>query len=172
MDPVVIILRLVHVVAGILWVGGAFFTFRFVEPTVAELGPRAEEFLNQIMVKRKAPIYFTILSGLTVLAGTALFWIDSAGDPIGWITRDATGLSFGVGGLAAWAAFITGPLVLKPAFERLGELGAQAKAAGGPPSAELMAEIGAVQARLKVIGQIDIVLLSIAIVTMAVARYL
>ena len=172
MDPVVIGLRLVHVVSGILWVGGAFFTFRFLEPTAHELGPRAEEFMGQVMGKRKAPIYFTILAGLTVLAGTALFWIDSAGDPIGWITRDTTGLLFGLGGVTAWTAFILGLVVIKPAFDRLGALAAQAKAAGGPPTAELMAEIGAVQARLKTIGQVDIALLSITIVTMAVARYL
>jgi len=44
--------------------------------------------------------YFITASALTVLAGTALFWIDSGGDPIGWITRDGTGLALGIGGAA------------------------------------------------------------------------
>lgn len=172
MDIVVIILRLVHIIAGVMWVGGAIFVFRFIEPTAKELGPKAEPFMTGLVETRKIGLYFAIISGLTVLAGTLLFWINSAGDPIRWITGDATGLAFGIGGLAAWIAFILGLVAVKPAVEDLGTIGAAMRDAGGPPPAELVARMGAAQARVTRLGQIDLVLLVIAIVTMATARYL
>lgn len=172
MDPLFIVLRLVHVVAGVLWVGGAVFVFRHVEPTAKELGPRAEPFMTSLFETRKIAIYFTILSALTVLAGTWLFWIDSAGDPIGWITRDATGMAFGIGGLAAWVAFILGLVAVKPAAEELGAAGAAMRDAGGPPGPELVARMEAAQGRMSTLGKVDFVLLGIAVVMMAIARYL
>lgn len=128
--------------------------------------------MTGLVETRKIGIYFAIISGLTVLAGTILFWINSAGDPIRWITGDATGLAFGIGGLAAWIAFILGLVAVKPAVEELGVLGVAMRDAGGPPPAELVARMGAVQARVSRLGQIDLVLLVIAIVMMAIARYL
>lgn len=171
MDITMVVLRLIHIIAGVLWVGGAIFVFRFVEPTAKELGPRAEPFMTGLVETRKMGLYFMIVSGLTVLAGTILFWIDSNGDPLAWITRDGTGLSFGIGGLAAWIAFIIGVVAVKPAVERLGALGAAMRDAQGPPSADEVARFEATQARVKTLGQIDLVLLGIAVVTMAIARY-
>ncbi len=172
MDPLLLVLRLVHVVAGVLWVGGAVFVFRHVEPTAKELGPRAEPFMTRLVEIQRIGIYFMILSGLTVVAGTWLFWIDSAGDPIGWITRDATGMAFGIGGLAAWIAFILGVVAVKPAVDEISAAGAAMRDAGGPPGPELVTRMEAAQARMATLGQVDFVLLAIAVVTMAIARYL
>ena len=172
MDPLLIILRLVHVVAGVLWVGGAVFVFRHIEPTAKALGPQAGPFMTRLVETQKIGTYFMIVSGLTVLAGTWLFWINSAGDPMGWITRDATGMAFGIGGLAAWIAFILGAVAVKPAVEEMSAAGAAMRDAGGPPGPELVARMEAAQARMATLGQIDFVLLAIAVVTMATARYL
>ena len=172
MDLVMIILRLIHVIAGVLWVGGAVYTFRFVEPAAKALGPQAEPFMGYMVGIKKMPQYFIAASSLTVLAGTALFWIDAAGDPIGWITRDATGLTFAIGGVAAWTAFIIGMVGIKPAMDELGAAGQAIKSADGPPTPEMMGRMHAVEARLDRLGKIDLALLGVAIVTMAIARYL
>lgn len=172
MDPLFIVLRLVHVIAGVLWVGGAIFVFRNIEPTAKELGPRAEPFMTGLVETRKIGTYFAIVSGLTVVAGTWLFWIDSAGDPMGWITRDATGMAFGLGGLAAWTAFIIGLVGVKPAVEEISAAGAAMRDAGGPPGPEMVARMEAAQARMAMLSKVDFVLLAIAVVAMAIARYL
>ena len=171
MDPLLIILRLVHIVAGVLWVGGAVFVFRHVEPTAKALGPQAGPFMTRLVETQKIGTYFMIVSGLTVLAGTWLFWIDSAGDPMGWITRDGTGMTFAIGGLAAWIAFILGAVAVKPAVEEISAAGAAMRDAGGPPGPELVARMEAAQARMATLGKIDFTLLAIAVVTMAIARY-
>ena len=172
MDPLFIVLRLVHVIAGVLWVGGAIFVFRHVEPTAKALGPQAGPFMTRLVETQKIGTYFMIVSGLTVLAGTWLFWIDSAGDPMGWIARDGTGMAFGIGGLAAWIAFILGGVAVKPAVEELSAAGAAMRDAGGPPGPELVSRMEAAQARVGTLGLIDFILLAIAVVAMAIARYL
>jgi hypothetical protein len=55
---------------------------------------------------------------------------------------------------------------------RMMALGRQAAQAGGPPSPEVAAEIGAIQARLKVAARVSLALLLVSVTLMAVARYL
>ncbi len=171
MDLLHIVLRVVHIGAGILWVGGAVAFFVFVEPTASELGPDAEKFMQQVIVKRRIPIYFLVLSALTVLGGLILYWIDSDGLKAEWIGTPF-GLALTVGGITALIAFIGGNALIKPNVDRLGAIGAEMKAAGGPPSEALMSELHAVQARLRTIGLVDLVLLAVAVIAMASARYL
>jgi uncharacterized membrane protein len=118
MDVLQIILRIIHIGAGVMWVGGAYFFFVFVEPTANELGADSEKFMTRIVVGRRMPIYFLVLSGLTVIAGLALYWIDSAGLQASWITTPM-GLALTVGGVAALIAFVGGTALIKPNVESL-----------------------------------------------------
>lgn len=172
MDPLFLILRLLHIGGGVLWVGAAVFVTRYIEPTATTLGPAAGPFMDELTNTRKMSRYFMVTAAVTVVAGTWLFLLDSGGDPIGWITRDATGMAFGLGGVAAWAAFILGFVAIKPAVERMAALGAQMRDAGGPPSADLVGQMQAAQARVHTLGQVDLVLLGVSVAAMAVARYL
>jgi hypothetical protein len=171
LDLLQVLLRLVHIGAGILWVGGAVAFFVFIEPTASELGPDAEKFMERVIVKRRLPIYFLTLSGLTVLGGLILYWIDSSGLRAEWIGTPF-GLALTIGGIAALIAFVGGNLLIKPNIDRLAEIGAAIKAGGGPPSEAQMSQLQAVQARLRTIGLADTVLLAVAVIAMASARYL
>lgn len=171
MDPMLLLLRVVHIVAGILWVGGSAFLFLFVERAAKGLGPQAEPFMTRLVTVQKMPIYFMVTGGLSILAGLALFWRDSAGDRVGWIARDGTGLTFGIGGLAALIAFGVGLFGIRPTVEEMGKAGAAMKSAGGPPTPEMVGRMHAAQERLERFSQISFVLLVVTIVTMAIARY-
>jgi hypothetical protein len=52
------------------------------------------------------------------------------------------------------------------------ELGRQVAASGGPPSPEIASEIAAVQAKAKIFARASLALLVLAVLTMAIARYL
>jgi hypothetical protein len=171
MDPLFVGLRLIHIIAGMLWVGGAVLSFFFIESTAAELGPDGEKFMDRIINRRRLPIYFVVLSGLTVLAGLILYWIDSDGLRGEWI-GSPFGLALTVGGVAGLLAFIGGNLLIKPNIDRLVEIGSAIKAGGGPPSEAQLQELGAAQRRLRTIGAIDTVLLLVAAAAMASARFL
>ena len=171
MDWFQIALRIVHIFSGVVWAGGAALFFFYIEPTINKLGPDAEKFVDEMFNRRKLPVYFAIASTLTVVGGLILYWRDSNGLEAAWITS-APGLAFTVGGIAAIIAWLAGPLLIPPNVRRLGEIGAQIKAAGGPPPPELLTEMHATQERLRKIGLADLILIGIAVLTMAVARYL
>lgn len=171
MDFLEITLRVVHISCGVLWVGGAFFFFIFVEPTANELGPDSEKFMTRIVVGRRLPVYFIVLSALTVLAGLTLYWIRSAGLQAAWITSP-TGLALTIGGVAALIAFVGGNALIKPNVDKLAALGAEIGASGGPPTEAQQRALRDVQHTLRRIGTVDIVLLIIAVIAMASARHL
>lgn len=167
MDLLAIGLRIIHIVAGVFWVGGAALFFLYLEPTINKLGPDAEKFVDEMVNRRKVPIYFMTISTLTVAAGVILYWRDYGG-----IDTSATGLAFGLGGLAALVAWLGGNLLIPRTLGQLTAIAAEIRTAGGPPSGELAARMHATQERLRLIGMIDLVLLVFAVAAMASARYL
>jgi hypothetical protein len=171
MDWLQIALRIIHIGSGILWVGGAAIFSLYIEPTLNSLGPDAEKFINELVEVRRVPIYFATTSTLAVLGGVLLYWRDSNGLQLSWITSPS-GLAFTMGGLSAGAAWLEGNVFTRPAVEKVGAIGAEMKAAGGPPSAELIGRMGAAQARLRRIGRITLALLVVTVIAMASARYL
>ena len=167
MDIVAVVLRVVHIVAGVLWVGAAGLFFFYLEPAINKLGPEAEKFVDEIVNRRKVPIYFVVLSTLNVLAGVILYWRDFGG-----ISTSPFGLALGLGGVASLIAWLGGNLLIPQTLGKLMAIGAEMKASAGPPPADLVARMHATQERLRRIGLIDIVLLLFAVIAMASARYL
>ncbi|HVL52992.1 MAG TPA: hypothetical protein VM344_01875 [Vitreimonas sp.] len=167
MDVEVIALRIVHILSGVLWVGGAALFFLYVEPTINKLGPDAEKFVDEMVNRRKIPVYFMVISTLTVIAGVILYWRQFAG-----VDTSPYGLALGLGGLAAIIAWLGGNVLIPRALRTLTTVAGEMNTAGGPPSAELVARLQAAQERLRLIGMVDLVLLVFAVVAMASARYL
>ena len=54
---VLFLLRVVHVVGGVLWVGGLMIVTFFLVPASRSLGPAALPMLQDIMGRRKLPVY-------------------------------------------------------------------------------------------------------------------
>ncbi len=167
MDWITVILRIIHIVSGVVWVGGAALFFFYIEPTLNKFGADAEKVIDELVSRRRLPIYFIAFSTLNVLAGTILYWRNFEG-----IGTSPYALALGIGGLAAIAAWLGGALLIPRAISRVGSIGAEMKATGGPPSADLFARMHAAQAHLRTLGGIDLGLLTFAVIAMASARYL
>jgi hypothetical protein len=165
-----IVFRFVHIVAAILWAGSAFAFFVFVEPAIVAAGPAGGPIMGYMVEKRRLPIVVTSLSAFTVLGGIVLYLKVSAGLDADYITS-GPGIGFTIGALAGTAAFLTGLLAIKPTVDRLSALGARIQASGGPPSPEQGAEMERLAHRLHVLGRNDLILILVAVVTMATARY-
>lgn len=82
------------------------------------------------------------------------------------------GVGLTIGAVAAISAWAMGLVAIRPAVERLNALGERLASAGGPPTAEQQAELGQLEAKLHRLGTIDVVLVAIAVVFMAISRYL
>ncbi len=166
MNVLIIILRLVHILAGVFWVGGAIISSFFLAPAVAATGEAGQKTMGYIIMKGRMSARITVAAILTVIAGAALYWIDSGGLTSAWM-RSATGVGFAIGGLFALVGLGAGAQV-GIGFTKLGRLGA---AAQGKPSPDQLAEMQATQRRVARASSINTAALIIALICMATARY-
>lgn len=168
MDWALIILRIIHIFSGVFWVGAAWMAAFFLLPTAIALGPDAGKFMSYLTNVRRYPVVATIAAVLTVLAGITLYWKDYGGITI----STAASLTFTIGGLAGITALIIGGAVVGPTAARIGKLGAEIQTAGKPPSPDQVAEMQKLQKRMQQSSLLVAVILAVALLCMASARYL
>ena len=109
-------------------------------------------------------------AGLSVLTGLLLYWRASGGLRPEWLTT-GTGIAFTIGGLAGLTAMFVG-IQVGSSSSQMAELGKRIGSAGGPPSPEDAARLGALQAQLQSLGTVTAVLLIITLLGMSTAQYL
>lgn len=166
-----IVLRLLHIVLGILWVGGAFFVAYFLFPSIRASGPAGGIVIREIAAVRKMPIYLAIIGWVSALSGLALYARNAMGTNNGW-SGSRSGMTFGIGGLLAIIALLVGTFWNRPVADKVVAKGAQIQAAGTPPPANLVSEMAALQESLGRALTVVAVLLVCAAIAMSIARYL
>jgi len=168
---VLLLLRIVHIVLGVFWVGAVVFIALLLMPSVRAAGPAGGAVMQQIIQTRRLSVWLMAAAVLTVLSGIGLYWHDSAGfTSTAWL-GSRQGRVFGLGGILAISAMIIGMAVNSPAGRKLGELGAQVQASGRPPTPDQTATIQRLQERLGRATVVVAALLALAAAAMAVARY-
>lgn len=170
MEIYVIILRLVHMFAGVFWTGSIFFLALFLLPRVKQAGPIGVQFMQRLS-QPPLTATFSTAAGLVVLSGILLYWRDSAGFQTAWIATPV-GLAFTLGGLMGVGAASIGIFVSRPTANRMGALGREIAAAGGTPTPAQGAEAQRLSARLERALYQTAYMLVIALLAMSVARYL
>jgi uncharacterized membrane protein len=171
-DPFFLLLRVVHIGSGVFWVGAAFTFFVFVSPSAKAIGSEAQgAFMDHLTRVRRFPTVVLAAGIVTVLAGAVLYWRDSGGLSAAWISTP-TGIGFSIGAVAAIVSLALGPLFIAPSVDGLQAIGSRLKSEQRPPTPEEGAKLQALDQRLTQVGQIVLVLLSVAVLMMATARYL
>jgi uncharacterized membrane protein len=163
-------LRILHVVIGVFWVGTVVFMAVFLTPSVRAAGPAGGAVLQQLMGVRRLPLWIMGAMAITLLSGVGLYWHDSAGFQSAWLASGA-GKVFGLGGAVAIVASILGMAINMPTARRLTEISGRLQAAGRPPTPDEQATLTALQGRLSRASVVAAVLLVIATLLMAIARY-
>lgn len=171
MQEIQIALRIVHILAGVAWVGIVGFFILFLFPTASALGGQATPVMVHINKKLHLTVVLPVVAALNVLAGLILYWRASRGLELDWITSPS-GLGFTIGGLSAIVAFAIGGTIVRKAADRLGEIGEGLFAAGRPPTPDEGAEMGIQMGKLRVWGRVVLGLLVLTVITMASASYL
>lgn len=155
MDLYVVVLRLFHIVAGVFWAGAYLTLVRFFVPSVRSGEPEEGRIMGRLM-PRLGPAMGGAAT-LTVISGVLLFWRDfGSADSV-----SAPMISFGIGGLAAIIAWILVILMFTPLGRRLG--------LGFTPGGEGNEDAGDALTRL---GPVVAILVFIAVLSMAISRYL
>ena len=165
----IVVLRLLHIVTGIFWVGAALMLTFFISPAVQATQESGQKFISHLM--QKTPFNKIIISTslISVSAGLTLYGIDSGRFQSGWMSS-GPGIGFGLGGLA-------GLLGLHFGFQQnrhstaLTQLGQELQGQGKPPTEDQLKSLQTLQAQLKTGGQLNAFFLLLASILMATARF-
>ena len=165
-----IVLRLIHIVAGAFWVGALVFIAAFLIPAIRATGPAGGAVLRHVTQVLHLHRYVVTSTWLTLLSGAGLAWRDAGSLGFRWFA-EGSGRFYGAGAVLAIIATVIGFTVNAPTAQRLGALSAAGPSAGRPPSQEELAQIQDLQARLGRAARLVALLLVLAAAAMAVARY-
>jgi uncharacterized membrane protein len=170
MSVYLIILRFVHIVASVCWAGGGFIFFLFVEPTAKSLAPSGMQFVQHMVTKRRFSIFMVISSTLTVLSGALLIWQRANGRWLDYI-QTGPGFIFTIGSIAGIVVYFIGMFGVNPRAVKLGKIGAEIQAAGGPPTPEQGALMHKLDKEMSVLSLADFLLVALSLGLMASARF-
>jgi uncharacterized membrane protein len=168
-QALILILRLLHIVSGAFWVGTVVTGVFFVEPTAQALDREGERFVAHLVIRRRLAVILAVAAVTAIGAGAAMYWIDSSGLQLSWITTH-TGLAFTAGGVAALSALAIAAIFLKPEVDRLAALEKHQRDAASVEEPVRVDE--AYERRLRRWSLIQVTLLIVAISAMATARYI
>jgi uncharacterized membrane protein len=164
-----IILRVIHILFAIFWMGSTIFLVSFVQPAVAATGPEGQKFMQQLGLRTRMSVALGISGLLVALSGLAMIWRLS-GFETAWLSS-GYGETLVAGGIFGIAALAVGYTYQGRSSSRMKVLMDQAQAAGGPPGPEVMGEIQAQAHRVQTGARLTAVLLTLAAVAMAIAQY-
>jgi uncharacterized membrane protein len=168
--PTLYLLRVMHIVLGVCWVGAVVFIAAFLVPSVRATGPGGAAIMRELVQERRMSLWLLVAAVLTVLSGIGLYWVDSAGFQSAWL-GSGPGRAFGLGGVLAVAGAAVGMGISAPTGRRLAQVAAPIQAERRPPTPEEAAQIAALQHRINRATNVTAGLLLLAAVAMAVARY-
>ena len=155
---------------GAFWFGAVVFNTLFLGPALGDIGPDAAK-VGAAMVRRKVMVFMPIAAFTTILTGLWLYWRVSGGFGAGYM-GSPQGRTLGIGAVAAVIAIIIGFAMVRPGMEKAAALGQRAAQASGAERDALMAQAQALRTRGATANNWVAGLITVTIVTMAVARYL
>jgi hypothetical protein len=169
MDIVLVLLRLIHIIAAVAWIGLGGVTALYIGPAVGRAGESGLRFLKTLMTQTSYARVFPAASGITVLAGILLYLI---GNAMSHFTTTGN-IVLGIGALAGLLAIIHGGAITGRATSALGAALAQYVPDGSQPiSAEGLAALRERAAEVANHSRLSFLLTVIALIGMGSARYL
>ncbi len=166
MDAEIAILRILHILPGVTWVGTALFLAWVLQPALKKTGPPHAGALMANMVKPTVIILHTS-AAFTVVFGVIMAF--RVRDPLfdflwstDWGTMIYLGFLFSI---LAWGVGTVAGLANK----KMADIGASLK---GPPSPEQAAEMGKLRDRAIVLAKVGSILAVVAVACMALANHI
>lgn len=170
MTYLITVLRLLHIVGGIFWVGAALMLTFFISPTAAATMEAGQKFVSHMMQRTAFNKAILISASTSVLAGLALYAIDSNGFQSVWMSS-GPGIGFGLGGVFGVFGYLVG-LAQNRRSHALGQLGRILQSQPNPPNQEQRQKLKKLQSQLKTGGIWNAIFLLLSAMLMSTARFL
>jgi uncharacterized membrane protein len=166
----ILVLRLIHILSGIVWVGSGIYTSFFLVPALSG----SPAVMGQVVAglqRRRVFVVLQIVAALTILSGLRLLWIDSAGFAESYMAT-GPGRTFSIGAAAAIIAAVLSFGVSRPAVVRAGAVAASLAASADAGERErLTVQLDRLRRRGAVAGTLSVGFGLLAASAMAIARY-
>jgi len=163
------VLRLIHIVAAVAWVGMGVTLMFFVAPAAASAGESGVRFMKSLYANTKFVMAFPATAGITMLAGL-LMYIPFIG---GGRSFSTTGqIVLGIGALAGIAAGIHGGAVTGRATRAYYEALNKYVTDGQAIAADGLATLRELGMKVGSHTRVSFIMMVVALIFMAGARYL
>ena len=167
MNYYLLVLRILHIGAGVFWVGSTLLLAVVITPALKATGGSGQKFVDYLITKKRFGTESAGAGGMSGIAGLLLYWHDSQGLTSGWMQGDA-GIGFAVGGVLGLIAFIFGVLTDR----RLKAMAVLREQLENAPSDEMTSQLQVLEKQQTTYLNICTVTLILSLWIMAVARYL
>ncbi len=167
MDALIISMRILHIVFGVFWVGATFFMVLVLVPRLRALGPPIQGPVMGALTPVLTP--FMVVSAIVILVTGVVLTLVTRWGALDTLFVTGWGWSMIVGFVTSVAAAIVGFGIIVPTGHRQAKLAGSI--AGRPPTPEEGKQLEQMGAKIGVLMLNNFVLLLIATVTMAIARY-
>ena len=162
-DMYVIILRLLHIVGGVIWAGSGLFQVLVLQPTARQQAAGGGAFMKSLMSNPRMGQLMGGSAIATLGSGLLLYWHDFGA----LVPSSGPMWGYAIGGLAAIVLWVIALAVTIPMGRRMGVL-----AERGANGEDVQAEINSITRRQRSFGALGTFLMVTAVVLMAIARYL
>jgi uncharacterized membrane protein len=157
--------QFLHVFAGVLWIGGGFYTLLVQLPGLMAAPPAARGPVSAQLAPRQI-FYILRVAELTLVTGVLNLFASGRAQQLGEPLGSRWSIVLGLGILLAFGLYGLVRATVVPWTQRMLTLGP--KAAGGDAAAA--AESGQLLARIRTVGRIQLAIGTLIILAMVTAR--
>lgn len=157
---IITVLRLLHIVAGLIWVGAAIALSCYIEPTLERAGASGRPFLRQLYGDSSFPRLIPLSALITIVAGLLLYGLLSYHEAM----SSSMGMVLTLGALFGLLAFGHGVFTVWRGAGRFAAMAASEKADE--------AALAQLQDKMRRNGRVSMCLAIVSLVLMAGARYI
>lgn len=169
-DPVVLLMRVLHVLLGVFWGGTVLLNAFFLQPAMRDAGPEGGKVMGALM-RRGFMTAMPVAAVITLLSGLWLYWQVSGGFQPAYV-HSVQGLTYATGGLSAIVGFAIGLTTIRPNMGKAAALMQAASQASEADRGAMAAQAQTLRQRAATAGNVVNVLIIVAILAMGIARYL
>ena len=165
------VLRIIHIVAGAIWVGTGVAAAFYIFPVAKMLGKDGSRYLQTLVLKTRYERVFPIVAILTTVAGILLYERVSGGFSAEWM-RSPSGMVLSIGAVFGLLAFGHGGAAIGRMTGNYKKLAETVASQSDGATAEQQQELIDLEAKMDRHGKISLALSVIALLGMAAARHL
>jgi uncharacterized membrane protein len=166
LDILDLVLRQVHIFAGIFWAGASFLLSGFIGPSVQATAPEGGKVMQHLLTKTRFIAAISAAATLSAISGVWLYARESGVFQLAWI-QTRIGLALTIAGGLGVLTFFHAAFGIGRTNQKTARLVREIMAGGGPPTPDQASELQGLQMKAADQGRITALLLVLVIVGMA-----